>query len=177
MRGRHECDLKGSALLKLQSALCSVKYLVIDEFSVIGQKMLGWIDRRCKQGKAIMDQAFGGMSVILVGDIAQLPPIGDTVLYHKKPTGDARLQGFCSYNSFKVVVKLKTSQRVNSPQEEMFRSLQIRLRNGKSTLEDWKILLSRSVHLFPPAIAKQYSMKLAHENRISHNPKRKQSHN
>lgn len=166
MRGRHECDLKGSALLKLQSALSSVKYLIIDEFSVIGQKMLGWIDRRCKQGKAVMDQAFGGMSVILVGDIAQLPPIGDAVLYHKKPTGDASLQGFCSYNSFKVVVELKTNQRVNSPEEEIFRTLQIRLRNGESTQEDWEILLSRSVHHFSPAIANRYSMKLAHENRV-----------
>jgi len=38
----------------------------MDEFSVIGQKMLGWIDRRCRQAKACEDLPFGGISVILV---------------------------------------------------------------------------------------------------------------
>ena len=28
---------------------------------------------------------FGGMSIILVGDIAQLSPITDQVLYHTRP--------------------------------------------------------------------------------------------
>ena len=38
-------DLKGCALIKLQEDLSNIKYLIIDEFSVVGQKMLGWIDR------------------------------------------------------------------------------------------------------------------------------------
>ena len=51
--------------------------IIIDEFSVIGQKMLSWIDSRCRQGKALEHLPFGGISVILVGDIAQLPPVLD----------------------------------------------------------------------------------------------------
>ena len=27
----------------------------------------------------------GGISILLVGDIAQLPPVSDTVLYHQHP--------------------------------------------------------------------------------------------
>ena len=47
------------ALVKLQEDLNSIHYLVNDEFSVVAQKMLGWIDRRCRQG---------------IGRFAQLPP-------------------------------------------------------------------------------------------------------
>ena len=58
IRGKNNCDLKGTALAKLQMRLKDVKYIIIDEFSVIGQKMLGWIDRRCRQATGEMDKTF-----------------------------------------------------------------------------------------------------------------------
>ena len=33
---------------------------------------------------------FGGISAILIDDVAQLPPIGDKILYHNKPSGDLK---------------------------------------------------------------------------------------
>ena len=74
IRGKNRHDLKGSALVTLQEDLNGIHYLIIDEFSVVGQKMLGWIDRCCRQGTGRFYLPFGGISVILVGDIAQLPP-------------------------------------------------------------------------------------------------------
>ena len=44
---------------------------------MIGQKRLGWIDCRLRQANGLRDKVFGGYSVILVGDIAQLPPVSD----------------------------------------------------------------------------------------------------
>ena len=41
--------LKSSALAKLQKDLNGITYLIIDEFSVIGQKMFAWINKRYKQ--------------------------------------------------------------------------------------------------------------------------------
>ena len=104
------------------------------------------------------------MSVILVGDIAQLPPVGDKVLYHCKPQGEVALQGFCAYKKFKIVVKLRDNQRASGQSEEQFRSLQIRLRDGASTPEDWKLLLSRSAHLFSPSYLEKYRVELAFGN-------------
>lgn len=49
IRGRNLKDLKGPALLQLQERLNGVKYLIIDEYSVFGQNLLGWIDKRCRQ--------------------------------------------------------------------------------------------------------------------------------
>ena len=64
-------ELKGIALQQLQNNLEDVKYIIIDEYSFVGQSLLGWIDCRCRQATGQIDKAFGGLSVILVGDIAQ----------------------------------------------------------------------------------------------------------
>ena len=82
IRGLYQRDLTGRALTQLQERLHNKKYIIIDEFSVIGQKMLGWIDKRLRQASGILDVVFGGFSWILVGDIAQLPPVNDKPLFH-----------------------------------------------------------------------------------------------
>lgn len=84
---RHS-DLKGIALEQLQANLENVKYLIIDEYFLVGQSLLGWIDSRCRQATGQTNKPFGGLSVILVGDIAQLPPVGDKPLFHSNPKTD-----------------------------------------------------------------------------------------
>ena len=111
IRGRNLKDLKGPALLQLQERLSGIKYLIIDEYSVVGQNLLGWIDKRCRQGTGEVDKPFGGISIILVGDIAQLPPNGDKVLYHKKPNGEVGTMGFCMYKKFTTIIKLTVNER------------------------------------------------------------------
>ena len=43
--------------------------------------MFGWIDRKLIKISELMDTVYGGFSIILVGDIAQLPPVLDRPLY------------------------------------------------------------------------------------------------
>ena len=146
IRGKYLHELKGSSLSRLQQSLSSVSYLIIDEFSVIGQNMLGWIDRRCRQITGDVSSPFGGINIILVGDIAQLPPVGDKVLYHKKPESEIGIQGYCMYMGFDTVVKLTVNQRSIGEDlaQQQFRDVLINLRNGKSTEKDWKLLLTRT---------------------------------
>ena len=42
-------DLSGQALVNLQKKLTTVEYIFTDEYSMLGQVTLGWIDRRCRQ--------------------------------------------------------------------------------------------------------------------------------
>lgn len=42
-------DLKGESLAALQENLSTVKYIIIDEYSMLGQTTMGWIDRRCRE--------------------------------------------------------------------------------------------------------------------------------
>lgn len=138
IKGRNNGPLKASALAKLQQELDGVRYLIIDEFSVIGQRMFAWINRRCKDATGCITNPFGGISIILVGDIGQLPPITDQVLYYNKPQSDLAIEGYYMYREFTTVVKFKTNERGKGAdaQQEIFRALQIRVRDGNSTIED-----------------------------------------
>jgi hypothetical protein len=62
----------------LKPTLCHIKYLIVDEKS-----MLYFLYARCQEifpGSA--DLLFGGLNVILFGDIYQLPPVGQIALYN-----------------------------------------------------------------------------------------------
>ena len=70
-------DLRGQALAILQHKLKDIRYLIVDEISMLGQNMMAWVDKRLRQATTHLDIPFGGISVILIGDFAQLPPVGD----------------------------------------------------------------------------------------------------
>lgn len=117
-----------------------------DEFSVIGQKMFAWINRRCKQATGHFTLPFGGLSIILFGDIGQLPSIADQVIYHTRPKSDLALEGYCMYRKFETVIKFEVNERAKGANhaQQQFRDLQVRARDGNSNLEDWNLLLSRA---------------------------------
>ena len=52
-----------------------VKVLVIDEISMLSGAFLDTLDRLCRSMKRMDEKAFGGIQVILCGDLFQLPPI------------------------------------------------------------------------------------------------------
>ena len=70
-KGRTE--LTGQTLIHLQTDLADSRYIIIDEYSILGQCTLAWIYRRCRQVTGIKDQNFGELSEILIGDQGQLP--------------------------------------------------------------------------------------------------------
>ena len=102
-----------------------MKYLLIDEYSFVGQGLFGWIDSRCRQATAKTNILYGGNSVLLFGDLAQLSPIGDKLLCHLKSKTEKQTQGFLMYNQFNKVVNLTVNQRVrgNNKEQLNFRPL------------------------------------------------------
>ena len=146
IQGKRNGPLKSSALAKLQKDLNGITYLIIDEFSVIGQKMFAWISRRCKQVTGYFTLPFGSFSIILVGDIGQLPSIADQVIYHTRAESDLALEGYCMYRKFETVVKFEINEGAKGADlaQQQFRDLQVRARDGNSNLEDWNLLLSRA---------------------------------
>jgi ATP-dependent exoDNAse (exonuclease V) alpha subunit len=112
---------------------------------MLGQVTFGWIDKRCKQATGFHNKILGGKSLILFGDPGQLPPVADKPLSHAKPSSAVGEQGFQTYRMSDKVVKLTVNHRVQgmSAEQIQFRELLLRLRKGESTVDDWKLLLTR----------------------------------
>ena len=121
--------------------LKSIKYIIRDEFLVLDQKMLNWVDRQCRQSSTNMEIPFGGVSVILLGDIAQFPPVIDKVLYHKRPTNEFDTAVFSAYTLFQMVVKLSLNEKTKreSQNQNRFCNTLTNLQNAVPTRSGWDL--------------------------------------
>ena len=101
-------DLSGDSLRTLQDSMENVGYIILEEMSTIDQGLFGKIDRRLRQAFPHQsDQFFGGRSVILLGDFAQIPPVAGTPLYSGKLSSNQwKSLGRLAYGSFNNAVVL-----------------------------------------------------------------------
>jgi hypothetical protein len=138
--------LENENLAKLQADFEEVEILVIDEFSMMSQIMFAKIDSRLRQAKN-NNKMFGGISIILIGDPGQLLPVKGSTLYDQKLNNQMSIAGFLAYKAFKIVIQLQVAMRQlnenNDPDQAQFIELLPRLRNGTSTINDWKLLQTR----------------------------------
>ena len=144
--------LKGVAAKNLQIKLKGVKCIIVDEYSFIGQKTLAWLHKRCVTGTGSETNAsFGNISIILVGDIWQLPPVGDTPLWIRPvptKTSASRIEGYILYReAFKQCVYLTKNERIQKgmsdkakKKAEDFETMLGKLKIGDVQLEDYKKL-------------------------------------
>ena len=83
--------LKGTTLLDLQEKFKNTELIIIDEMSMVGQYMLYQISKRLQEAKPHKSNIdFAGVSIVLMGDFAQLPPVTDKSLFNN--TGGASFQ-------------------------------------------------------------------------------------
>ncbi|CAG8693793.1 19015_t:CDS:2 [Cetraspora pellucida] len=140
-------DINGECLKQLQKKLNGVKYIIIDEKSMVRHRMLTLIDMRLRQAfPENQNQPFGSQLVILVGDFGQLPPVLDKPMYAQDHCHDLLSNdGIASYRQFQEVYQLDIVQCQAGDSEEQcrFRNILLQLRDGDSTIEDWNML---SIH-------------------------------
>ncbi|XP_044716304.1 PIF1-like helicase domain-containing protein [Hirsutella rhossiliensis] len=157
-------DLPPADAAALQSRLRHIKYLVIDEKSMLGLEQLARIDSRLRQAFPQRNlEFFGGVSVVLVGDFFQLPPVRQKPLYSTS-TGLSSLErrGQVAYRLFDRTVFLTTAQRQAGDDQAQFRQALQELRDVKLSIPSWNLLSNRArvnqynhehmVHLNAPAI-------------------------
>ncbi|MEO0686409.1 MAG: hypothetical protein AAFY76_15560 [Cyanobacteria bacterium J06649_11] len=112
----------------------NIEHLIIDEFSVISQSDFAWINRRCKQATGQQDKPFGGINIILFGDLGQLPPVIGSVLYNQSPRSELDCEGLMLYSLFQQVVVLDKNQRIS--EDYKFSQLLEHIRDGNVTESD-----------------------------------------
>ena len=143
IRTSGEKDLQGSSLQKLQMTFQNKNYIIIDEVSMLGQKTFAWVDKRLRQATGALHEPLGGVSVLLFGDFAQLPPVADRALFVKSSVGGVTFHGYSVYRMFSTVVILNQvlRQAGADPRIQSFRELLLRIRDGNITHNDWQTLL------------------------------------
>ena len=115
--------MKEEAKKKLQEFWRDIRYLVIDEFSMISRSFLATLSRNIAIGlegspNAPQGHSFGELNVILCGDLHQFPPVAcakSEALYHPvnltKDSEHAKI-GCHIYKEFSTVVVLREQMRV-----------------------------------------------------------------
>jgi DNA replication protein DnaC len=87
-------DLSAESLKELQERFKFCKFLIIDEFSMLSQAMLAKINQRlCQIMSQFNSLLFGGISIILAGDPAQLQPVKASKLYDSNPKSNLSMLG------------------------------------------------------------------------------------
>ena len=128
-------DLEGERLTRLQQAFAEVRYLIIDEMSMVGRKTLRQVDRRlCQAFPHHSLEVFGGCSCLLFGDFGQLHTVMDLPLYTTDSRSELSDQGRVAYQTFQQAVVLDQAMRQAGQDQVLFRDILLRLRDAKSTL-------------------------------------------
>uniref|UniRef100_A0A1I8I983 ATP-dependent DNA helicase n=1 Tax=Macrostomum lignano TaxID=282301 RepID=A0A1I8I983_9PLAT len=133
------------SLMEMQEQWKDVRYIFIDEFSMLGQRLLRKVDARLRElFPEHSKQSFGGRSVILIGDVFQLPPVLDTQLYvynpNQKKHDILKSEGYKLYMEFKKVVHL--TEQVRQANDTEFAQLLDKLREGKADEACWNSLMN-----------------------------------
>ena len=139
--------LKGRALGDLQTSFQQTKIVAIDEKSMIGANLFKHVDQRLREATGKEDKIFGGLSVTLLGDWNQLPPVGDSSIYDDK---SKRPEGNRLYSQFKDTVIFSKIVRQEGEEQKQFREELKRLSLGQFTLDDWKKWSTRNLETLPP---------------------------
>ena len=120
-----------------------VDYLFIDEVSMIGCSLLLQIHEALVDAKGCTEP-FGGVSVILAGDFAQLPPVNQTKLFTRaKSAKETTIFGQLLWRSITTVVILTEQMRQAGPENLPFVEMLSRLRDGRCTQADYDLLNTR----------------------------------
>lgn len=125
---------------KARKAIKGIRLLIIDEVSMMSQKIFEIVDEICCEIRGNYTRPFGGIQVIFTGDFFQLPPVGsrdepDTMsMCFESPLWDTVFK----HNN---VIELKTIFRQNDP---IYIDILSQIRKGSLT-PDYAMLLKSYV--------------------------------
>lgn len=149
-----DSNLSDESKAKLQKNWYSRCYLIIDEYSMIAKTFLATLSHNISIGKQGSPSekpsySFGGVNVILCGDLHQFPPVAaeyQNSLYQPTNLAHESIEcqiGHAIYEEFQTVVILKEQMRVTDP---IWRDLLVHLCHGRIQEQHLQILRSLVLH-------------------------------
>ena len=135
---------------KKREDLQNLKLLIIDEYSMVNVDMLYQINQRLKEIMLCQD-TFGGVSVILLGNILQLKPVRARNIF-SEPASDQWKFGHQLECLWEKVLPIKLTYNHRQSSEGRFAELLKRIAHGIKIDEDLELLKSRVVPENDPRI-------------------------
>ena len=132
--------LSNDRLTTLRCKLSKLMLIIIDEVSMVGSNMLLEIHKRLQQIKGVTGETmFGNVSVLAVGDLYQLPPIGQAAIFYKVTDSYAQLykSGSLWIDEFEM---LELDEIMRQRNDVRFTELLCRMRKAECTSEDIELL-------------------------------------
>ena len=128
---------------KVRTSLQNLKVIIIDEISLVKSDMLYQLHFRL--AREIMqrpDLPFGGVSVILLGDLLQIRPVNGKFVFQAPNNKELELTHMMDslWEKFEVIT-LKTNHRQG--EDKPYADLLNRVRFGEQTVEDFNLLRTR----------------------------------
>ncbi|THG93982.1 hypothetical protein EW026_g7391 [Hermanssonia centrifuga] len=135
---------------RVQAAWKHKRYLIVDEYSMIPKSLLQAMEKHVSIGKAGSTSyreecTFGGVNVILCGDLHQFPPVAkgkaECLFTQQDAVNDTEHSalGRRIYEEFTTVVVLKEQMRVTDP---VWRDVLVHLRRGEMEARHLEVLRS-----------------------------------
>ena len=135
--------LQGPNLHQLQEIFKNTEILMIDEMSMVGKYMLYQLSKRLQEVKPQNSNIeFAGVSIVLMGDFAQLPPVTDLPLFTEKDGTLNQRKGKALYKLFNKSFILSESMRQQGTDQHIFRGVLDSIAKGTSNLAMWYTLES-----------------------------------
>ncbi|XP_062590040.1 uncharacterized protein LOC134251654 [Saccostrea cucullata] len=119
----------------------NLSVVIIDEISMVGNNMLSFINDRLQQLTG-RKQDFGGISIIAVGDLYQLPPVGDKWIFKDLSNPGQSLASNLWHEHFYMH---ELTEIMRQKDDLRFAEVLNRLRENKMTEEDKELISQRFI--------------------------------
>ena len=142
-RGNTSAGLNPDTCNTISARLRNLKVIIIDEISMLSSELFNQISAHCKQ---IFNstQEFGGRSVIVVGDLFQLQPVGGHWIFQAKDAGRQNSTSILTENpQWKPFKLFKLIDVMRQRDDLEFATALSRVANGTNTVEDVNMFNSR----------------------------------
>jgi ATP-dependent exoDNAse (exonuclease V) alpha subunit len=133
--GHFSSKLSADNLNTLRNCLAKLTVLVIDEISMVGAELLLEVDQRLRQIKS-SDKPFGGISLLAVGDLYQLPPVKQRAVFAISRNLRHALYGSPWLDCVRMVELTRNMRQ----KDRQFSNMLNRIRVGNCTREDESVL-------------------------------------
>lgn len=130
--------------------LRSIELLIIDEASMLSSYLLDAINAILRYIRKKFDSPFGGVQLLFIGDLHQLPPVvkrEDWEILQEYYSSIFFFDSFVLRDNLPIVIELKEIFR---QRDERFIQILNGIRNNNITEEDFKLLNSRLQRNFRP---------------------------